>query len=43
MTPSTSRSDQLLQLLRRQHGVATSAELAAALGVSQPTVSRACR
>ena len=41
MTPSTSRSDQLLQLLRRQHGVATSAELAAALGVSQPTVSRA--
>ena len=40
MTPSTPHSDQLLQLLRRQHGVATSAELAAALGVSQPTVSR---
>ena len=40
MNPSSVRSDQLLQLLRRQHGVATSAELAAELGVSQPTVSR---
>ena len=41
MSSSISRTDQLLQFLRRQHGVATSAELAAELGVSQPTVSRA--
>ena len=41
MNPSPFRTDQLLQVLRRQQGVATSAELAAALGVSQPTVSRA--
>ncbi len=40
MHTSASRTDQLLQTLRRQHGVATSAELATALGVSQPTVSR---
>lgn len=40
MSTFHSRTDQLLQFLRRQHGVATSAELAAALGVSQPTVSR---
>ena len=41
MHTSPCRTDQLLQALRRQQGVATSAELAAALGVSQPTVSRA--
>ena len=41
MHTSASRTDQLLQALRRQQGVATSAELAASLGVSQPTVSRA--
>lgn len=41
MDASLARTDALLQCLRRQHGVATSAELAAALGVSQPTVSRA--
>ncbi|MDD2712215.1 MAG: type II toxin-antitoxin system HipA family toxin YjjJ [Simplicispira sp.] len=41
MPHSATRSEIILQTLRRQHGVATSAELAAALGVSQPTVSRA--
>ena len=41
MALPTPRSEQLLQILRRQRGVATSAQLAAELGVSQPTVSRA--
>ena len=36
-------TQQALQTLRRQGGVATSAELQAALGVSQPTVSRALK
>lgn len=42
--PSASqqpRTQQLLRILRSQRGVATSAELALGLGVSQPTVSRA--
>ena len=42
MSPApAAHAERILQLLRRQRGVATSAELAAALGVSQPTVSRA--
>ena len=41
MSAAISHSEHLLQTLRRQRGVATGAELAAALGVSQPTVSRA--
>lgn len=41
MAISTHRSEELLQILRRQNGVATNAELAVGLGVSQPTVSRA--
>jgi len=41
MATFDARTDLILHTLRRQHGVATSAELAAALGVSQPTVSRA--
>lgn len=41
MPTSVARSERILQTLRRQRGVATSAELGAALGVSQPTVSRA--
>ena len=41
MSAAISHSEHLLQTLRRQRGVATGAELAAAMGVSQPTVSRA--
>ncbi len=41
MTETTPRTEALLGILRRQRGVATSAELAEGLGVSQPTVSRA--
>lgn len=41
MATSIARSEHILQTLRRQHGVATSVELATALSVSQPTVSRA--
>ncbi len=41
--PSSLHADRLLQVLRRLGSVATSAELAAELGVSQPTISRALR
>ena len=41
MPPATPRSEALLAILRRQRGVATSAELGDGLGLSQPTVSRA--
>ena len=41
MATAPQRSEHLLQLLRRQHGVATHAQLAAGLGVSPPTVARA--
>ncbi len=41
MTETILRTEALLGILRRQRGVATSAELADGLGVSQPTVSRA--
>ena len=40
MPSSSDLHPQALQALRRQGGVLTSAELQAALGVSQPTVSR---
>ncbi len=41
MPMATPHADNILQALRRQGGVATSAALVAELGVSQPTVSRA--
>ncbi|MGP1684409.1 MAG: type II toxin-antitoxin system HipA family toxin YjjJ, partial [Giesbergeria sp.] len=41
MPPATPRTEALLAILRRQRGVATSAELGDGLGLSQPTVSRA--
>ena len=39
----TPASDQILQVLRQRGGALSSAELQAALGASQPTVSRALR
>jgi DNA-binding transcriptional ArsR family regulator len=41
MSSSPTLASQTLQALRQRGGVATSAELQVALGVSQPTVSRA--
>ena len=41
MNRPSPHAENLLRALRRQGGVATSAELVTALGVSQPTVSRA--
>ena len=41
MPPLFPHTEPLLRALRRKGGVATSAELVAELGVSQPTVSRA--
>lgn len=41
MPMASPHTDNILQALRRQGGVATSAALVAELGVSQPTVSRA--
>ena len=43
MPASSALTQQALQFLRRQGSVASSAELQAALGVSQPTVSRALK
>lgn len=41
MPPPSPHAENILRALRRKGGVATSAELVAELGVSQPTVSRA--
>ena len=41
MAAPTPHTEGILQALRRHGGVATSAQLVDALGVSQPTVSRA--
>ena len=41
MAAPTPHTEGILQTLRRHDGVATSAQLVSALGVSQPTVSRA--
>ena len=41
MSSPATLATQTLQALRQRGGMATSAELQAALGVSQPTVSRA--
>ena len=41
MAATSPHTESLLQALRRHGGVVTSAQLMDALGVSQPTVSRA--